>query len=245
MTHVDEGILLAIRDGALVSADDQLHVESCAQCSDALEAARARAQRIENALAGLDVPFDVDAAKERVRAQLDGTSEPVRRAPQAPRHLGRAAAILLVAAGAAYAIPGSPIRAWITGENEATTSGAAATEESQEIVGGVIEVPVTDQGIRVSIDGSRPGDQIEVIWTDASTARVAVPAGSSYSIAEGHVVASVTAGPVQVAFPRSAAVISLEIDGRMVLQRTDGTIDVAAEVLARDADRLILEIPQR
>ena len=110
MNHLEESQILAIRDGESVPAEARAHAATCATCAAAVESAVQRAATIDDVLSALDRPVEPTAARAGVRARLK--SEPS--ASEGHRwsgwHLGRAAALLLLSAGAAAALPGSPIR---------------------------------------------------------------------------------------------------------------------------------------
>jgi hypothetical protein len=246
MNHMDEGTIAAIRDGALSSTDARLHLDACATCREALASATARAARIVDDLASLDCRIDVEAAKEQLRERIDsarGAAVPWRGQPW---YIGRAAALLLLTAGAAYAFPGSPLRDWISGESAAAGGqaelGDPLAQEAPESVGIGVDVP--DGRIRITVRGMLPESELEVVWLDAPTAQISAAPGSTYSFAEGHAEATVTSGPVRIEVPRTASMISIEVNGRMVLQRSGGGLALPGRVLEQDADRILFSIPE-
>jgi len=75
MSHLDEGQLLALRDGAVTpAAEAAAHLAACAVCGEALEASRLRSLAVSGALgaldAGLDPGHDLARARERVRLRV-------------------------------------------------------------------------------------------------------------------------------------------------------------------------------
>jgi hypothetical protein len=244
MTHLDEGTIVAIRDGALVVGDARAHVESCPQCARALDEARRRAAAIEQALAGPVEPLEMDRAKERVRRQLDRKREGGLPRRSFPIPLGRAAALLLVAAGAAYALPGSPVRDWLRGE-VATPEPAVASADQEALPAGAIEVAIPDDGIRVSLVSVSAGEPVELVWVDERVARIFAAEGSSYSYAEGRADATVAPGPVRVEIYRGAPSVSLSVNGRMIFEGSAGAPRVLASALVRDRDRVVFTFEER
>lgn len=244
MSHASEAVLVAIRDGALVDADDSIHVSGCDVCSGELDRVSQRAFRVRAAIDDMDTPIDVERAKAAVRARLDR-----KRASERPRRnfslpLGRAAALLLVAAGAASALPGSPVRAWL-GVDGAVDPATASTEAVQEVPGpGGIEVPVTDAGIIVTLRGVPAAEEVLVVWLDEPLARISAADGSSYGFADGRAEAVVTGGPVSVSLPRTGAA-RLEINGSLVLSRSGETVTLPLGSVSRDDDRVVLTVPDR
>src|SRR5690606_29906832 len=135
-THLDEATVVALRDGEEAPESAPRHVEACARCSDVVSDAERRAILITEALAALDDPVvDLEEARSATRARLDRVSEGTRRVGGGwmPAHMGRAAAVLLVAAGAVSALPGSPVRQWIAGDDAGpSASGVVRTTPEQE-----------------------------------------------------------------------------------------------------------------
>ena len=242
MNHVNEGTLLAIRDGELVATDHRLHVESCAQCREALDSARDRSEQIERVLADLSTPVDVDAAKRAVRARMDA-----RRAVERPRgssygHLGRAAAILVVAAGAAYALPGSPVRGWLD-PSPAVTGHAIqpAVDGALPVESSGIEVGVVDR-LDIILRDVAEGSLIEVVLLDGDASRLSAPAGSTYSIADGRIEATLSAGPVRIELPRRLETVSIRVNGRVMMEGSVSAPDLEG-VVERTGDRIVIAAP--
>jgi hypothetical protein len=240
MTHLEAGTLVAIRDGALVDGEAIGHLHTCVTCQQSLEAARERSAVIADALASLDDSHDLDRAKGTVRARLDRQREADRR-PRRPfhTHLGRAAGVLLLAAGAAYALPGSPLRGWLeTDETTNVTPSAAAVEGTAAPAGEAsdrseIEVPLTEGRIRVVLTGAAPGSEVDLVWTDGASARIAAGPDASYEVGVGRAEVDVGVAPVRLEIPRFAAIVLLDVNGRTYLRREGG----ALEVLVSPAER--------
>ena len=242
MSHVSEGTLLAIRDGELVSTDHRIHLESCGQCMNAMASARARSTQIEEALAGVSTPVDLAAAKEAVRARMDA-----RRAVERPRgraygHLGRAAAILLLGAGAAWALPGSPVRDWLQPSAPAVEHGAvAATEPTIAVEASGIEVRTTD-AFSVILTDVEAGIPIEIILLEGAVSRITAPAGSTYSFADERIEASLTEGPVRIEIPRSLTTVLIRVNGVAVMEGSAANPTLRG-VVELDGDRTVIAAP--
>ncbi len=92
------------------------HVAVCAACRARVEAVQMEDERVARLLATLDhAPPAIDAAHVIARARLQDPTAPGSR-PASPRTwLRRAALIALTAgaAGAAWALPGSPVHGWM------------------------------------------------------------------------------------------------------------------------------------
>lgn len=247
MTHLEEATVVALRDREEASEAERRHLETCAPCSDAVSEAERRALLITEALASLDDPVvDLEDARASIRARLDRASERTLRAGGwwMPAHLGRAAAVLLVAAGAVSALPGSPVRQWITGDDTSPAADPAirvAPEQEAQSAG--VTVPVANAGIRVLVSSLGPLDRLEVVWVEGGSARVDAPPGSRFSYAEGRVEALVAGGPVRIELPRSGASVSLEVDGVPYLTRTGDAVEVTGPVGERTDARILFVAP--
>ncbi len=211
MTHLDEGTLVAIRDGALLPAEARLHLEECPPCETALAAATERAGTIEELLEPLADQLgspDYESARAAVRKRLDAR----RAAPVRGRHLGRAAAILLLGATAVSALPGSPVRDWIeSGQTEGAETVTATVESATE----AIEVPVGVEGLQIVLRGTGVG--VDISWTDALTARIEAAQGSRFVVAGGRAEVDVTEGVVTLTLPRALGPLSVEVGGWTVM----------------------------
>lgn len=71
MIHLTEEMILAVRDREPVADEMLAHLDECAACARALEDARSRAEAIEEALAALMVPLEMD-----VRVEGESVAEP-------------------------------------------------------------------------------------------------------------------------------------------------------------------------
>lgn len=242
MSHVAEGTLLAIRDGVLVDADDTIHVSGCEACSSELVRINERADRISAALKDLDTTVDIERAKSAVRARLDRklAAERPRRRFAIP--LGRVAALLLVAAGAASAMPGSPVRAWL-GVGSSTRVPEAVTAQPDFGPAG-IEVAVSDAGITIALRGVPVAEEVEVVWIDEALARISAADGSTYRLADGRAEAVITGGPISVSLPRTGTAV-IEINGAVVLTRSGDALSLPLGSLSSDDDRTVLMVPER
>jgi hypothetical protein len=231
-THLDDGRVVMLRDGDPSDAWDVTHAEGCAVCTAELDEARARATIVSDALASFDVRTDVVSAKAAVRRRLDEARAPRARAlPRIP--LGRAAAVLLVTAGAAAALPWSPISPWrpesVPAPEPAATTQAAPVEVAETTAS--VAVDVAD-GIEIVVRNASGGSALELVWRDDAEARVAAPRGSSFALGTGRVEVDASAGAIRIEAPRDAQ-IALSVNGRTYLERSAQGLTVsepAAEV---------------
>lgn len=249
MRHLDESLLLAIRDGVPVDDEARAHLAGCASCTVALDRLRQRADAIEQALCALDKPVEPTAAKAGVRARLTQAR------PPRPRwggwHLGRAAALLLFTTGAAAALPGSPLRsllrlpAGVIGGAPETASEArtrAAPVPSSERARAGIAVGIPDGLVEVIVRGADPGTGVFVEWSDLGSARVTAPAGSRFTYAAGRVEVDASRGDLRVELPRDAQEVSLAVDGRVYLTGSAQALEVPGPLVEQDGDALRFQV---
>ena len=247
MSHLTERAILELRDGVPVDADARAHLGTCEMCRTALAEAEARAADIASALTDLDERFDVASARAAVRARLAKREAAAgqRREPRVRTSfwtLGRAATFLLLTTGALSALPGSPLREFISGrEPQAPAPSALAPAVSVEPVG--MRMIIEDGPLVVELDQVPSGTTIEVLWVAGPAVTVLGARGSSFTSAEGRVRATITGGPVTVELPESISAVSLAVNGRMYLQRSAGGETVSGPVVGRDADRIRFIVP--
>ena len=191
--HVDEERIQRLLHGELVPTDEaevRAHLADCGECAGRLAAMRRDEERVDSLLHELDRPaprLDVGAIARRAEA----------RSPRIPRW---AAGIVLVLglAGAAYALPGSPL---------------------PRLVDAVLEWTRGRQDPLSPDTGSHPPPP-------PSFAGIAVPPGERFRIlfqtpnARGEMLVRLTAGTeVEIRAPRGAATFTagenqLVVDGR-------------------------------
>jgi hypothetical protein len=226
MTHLDDAALVTIRDGE--SADPRLeqHLRGCAACRARLAEARKRGEAIESMLSGRPGTPDAALAKARVRRRLD--TERAAAPRLFSRAFRRAAAILAMSAGAAYAVPGSPVPGWL-GRGESRPASASGLSEAAPAVGveatpeampqEAVLVPVGPR-LELFVEEVAPGREVEVLWLEGSTAWISAGPGARYSVAGAGATVRAPNGPVRLGIPRTAAWVSLRINGRMVFEGT-------------------------
>jgi len=235
MRHLDEGMIVTVRDGALVDSDALAHIETCASCAQALEMARERQALVTRALDELDSPVELDRARARTRSRLgDGPAPPLRAHRRVVALLGRAAALLLLAAGITYALPHSPLRDWL-GPDAPPAESAPPGSEGLEV-----DVPLT--GLTLEVTPPPEGATVDVVWIDAPHVEVTAPAGTRYAVSGDRVAVSLEPGPVRIGLPRRAGPISIESGGRTVLRARDGDVAVMDAAVSRTNQQIILRL---
>lgn len=247
MNHLDEGTIVSLRDREWAPESASAHAKTCADCGSALHEARHRTEEISRALEALDAPVpDLEEARDRVRARVDARAAKELRAGARwwSGHLGRAATVLLVATGAVSALPGSPVRGWLSAPEEmGHPIPEAVPMATQEAETSGVTVAVPAGGIRVLIHSLGPIQRLEVVWSDQATARVDAPAGSRFTYGEGRVEAMVAGGRVRIELPRAGGAVSLEVDGRIYLARRGDYVEVTGPVGEQSDEGILFTVP--
>lgn len=224
-SHPDEGRLQGYLDRELPldgMEEVERHLLRCPPCQARLDELRAAAERVSRALGELDPPEtpDVGAALwnvRRLRAR--------RRSEAHRRRLAAAAVVLLfMGAGAAVALPGSPVRDWLAGsgdppvavESSEATSGAAVALALEE---GRAVVHAEDLGAEVRV-------HVRVI--PGSELRVEAPPGAAFRSGSGRIEVSGgdDEGVLRVEVPAEARLVQVRLDGETRVEFRDGTLRV-------------------
>ncbi len=269
MTHLAEGRLLELRDGA-DDAQAAAHLRECADCRSELEELGTRRNDIAQALSTLDETWNLEAVRGRVRARVRaegadvppslGTRGPLlmpEGATRRPRSgwgwgLGRAAGLVLVTAAAAYAMPGLPVRGWVdravaavrSGETYVTPPASAPDMEPVPTEATGVRLDVRTGALRVVLRGVASGTEVQVRWVPGTESTVFAPVGSRFTSAEGRIEAQVTPGPVGVDLPQGVASVVFQVEDRTYLEKSDAGIDVRGPTLSRSKSGLVFLIPQ-
>lgn len=245
MTHPDEGTLLADLDGELVGAEAKAlreHLEGCRRCAERLERLQASRDDACRALAALDVPAPVDAAREELRGRVAarpragrGVARP-RRGRVGRGALARAAILVLLVAGvAADQLPGSPVRGWLGDVLDGVRSALVGGPEEAPVVRDAATGPV-ESGVRVAAAAGRvriiltdlpPGSRIDVRLVDGSEAEVRGMGSGRYRAAPGVIEVVGPGSRVQVEIPRDVSAATVEVDGRVYLRKEGARLEVA------------------
>jgi len=256
MTHLDEGVLLALRDGsdAPDMADARTHLEDCAPCRDKLAEVRRIEAAVAGALTSLDESFDIETAREAVRARVaqasaDAAGSPAfsRRAAWGSKALARAAGLVLVAAVGVSALPGSPVRNWI-GSILSTGNEAAAVTPTED----ARPTRTENAGIRVSVTapahvrvfGLAPGEDVSVLWVPGTEVAVFAASGSRFSSGQDGVEATVSHGPVRIELPLNVRPLTLEVGGQVWLRNLESGTEFLVAPEEEDRQPLRYVVPE-
>jgi anti-sigma factor RsiW len=223
-----EDILLAYLDGELSHgerASVQTHLTLCPDCVARLETLRARAGRFSRALAAVDrPPPQIEPALGRTASRLAVPGS----------LLKAAAALLLIAVGAAAAVPGSPVRRWVehsVQEVRGLLSGASADAgtgqaASKRAAAAGVAVQTADGAVRVVLIDVHPETVLEVRLVGGDEATVSA-AGGRFSTGPGWIEVR-GAGPdsVRIALPETARTARVEVHGRTVVEKEGAALNL-------------------
>lgn len=249
MSHLDEGLLQRVVDGELPAqdrAEATLHLSTCRSCQDALAAMRTDTARASALLGMLEHDAPLQAAHAEFTRRRRSAPPSVRTRSfgtwgghGARQALLRAAVLLLTITGVAVAaVPGSPVREWITEvvlpQREAAApdlapapeAAAGEAEVEERAPTGVFVSP--DEGrIRVVLSAPSPDLQVRTRVTTEPRAAVYATgdaAGARFRTAPGRVeVIGAGPGELEVSLPASATSAYVEVNGRVYVAK-DGRL---------------------
>lgn len=224
--HPDEGTLQAFLDDELTVEERRAveeHLPGCEECRREAARLRVAAADLGAALSLLDVPVPRTAAPPR--------PAPPRRAATFAA-LPRAAVLLLgFAAAASATLPGSPVRAWVTGLFESAAPPPAPTVLSAPAPGPVeapvaappveagVSVEPVDGQVRVVLRDASPDLVVRAVLTDGGRAgayATGAAADARFGTGPGRIeVAGAGEGVLRVEIPRAARAATIEVNGAL------------------------------
>lgn len=246
MVEIGEGRLRAYLDGELTEAersDVESWLEGDADARAALEELRERGRLVREALALDPAPVpDMTEMRRRIRARLEAPHATEAGGPGGFRPgLAKAAAlVLLLAAGASAAVPGSPIRSWLDSafaDGEGARPAVAATATVADEVG--VRVAPADGRLVVVLSATASDDLLEIRLVDTDRGGVFAGMGTRFQSGEGRIEADATSGAVRVEIPRSARVATVRVGGVVYFEKRGERIELPGPepVLAGDVYR--------
>jgi hypothetical protein len=232
-----------LRDGESIPEAERAHIIRCAACNTLLDEARVRADLIRDVLTDGAAPIDVERAKAAVRARLD-ESRARSGFPVIGSSLRRAAAILLVTAGAVSALQSPPVRTWLAerfagnpADGHQPVATATVADELRSI-----GVPPRS-GLVIALSGMEAGTRLAVVFEARGDVEVSGAEGTRFAIADNRVAASDVVGPVVVRVPEGAPSLTISADGRMMFTGTESQHEVHASGVQADGG-WVFRIPQ-
>jgi len=241
MGHPDEGMIRAFMDGEASGQWEHLraHLAECPRCAAVADGQTHALGDLTEALTFLDLEPPTERARIRVLRR-----EAERRRPGSilRRNLPRAASfVILVTAGTAFALPGSPLREWlartwegVSGPGETSTEAIPGPEGAvagPEVVGATI--PATSDGLELRILGLPEGASVRVLLTEGTRAGIFAGEGTRFRSEPRRLEALEPPGDVTMEIPRDAALVSVEVNGEVFLRKTEEGLELLGPVHTR------------
>lgn len=232
MTHLDEGTLQAFLDDELRSRDRAAaaeHLMACAECRATHdELSRAKALFAE-VVASLDTP-------PRLPAMRAPVAVPRRRIVAGGSVVRAAVLVLILAAAASAAVPGSPVREWIT----AAVREEPAPPATPAPVTGTAPAPAAPLPVGVALSPGVAGVDVELREVQAASIRLVTFGGPVVAVsatggttdpsfrtgADLIQVRGGDGGEILVQVPRTASDVRLLVDGEVYAEHTAGELTV-------------------
>jgi hypothetical protein len=239
--HLTEEQLQRLLHGEESSQAVANHVAGCLECHALVDQARQDEGEIFDLLRAVDIEppgLDAEALASLARVR--------RRRPPQSRYRWAAGIVLVgLLGGVAYALPGSPLKAWLT----AMLSSRREVSLPPDSTAGTPETPVAVSGIAVDPGGmlvivfeaSPPGARVRVTITDDAQVMVQAPIGQARFTSEMDRLLIAVDGEsteVEIRIPRSAPRVEILVDTRRLLAKT-GMAIVAALSPERDSSYLL------
>lgn len=246
MGHPDEGMIRALLDGEAAGQWKELraHLDGCPQCA-AVARAQARAHgALVEALPFLDVEPPIERARARVLRR-----EAERRRPLVVlrRNLPKAASfVVLLTAGTAFALPGSPLREWLattwktmSGPGEGATGASPAVEGAPPTPGTVgATIPATSDGLELSILGLREGASVRVLLVEGNRAGIFAGEGTRFRSEARGLEAAQPPGDVTMEVPTDAPLVTIVVNGEIFLRKTSQGLELPGPVRDRTSTEI-------
>ena len=237
--HPDEEQLQRLLHGELnpgIQRGLRDHLAECAECRERLVAAERDESEIFALLGQLDHPLPPVTA-EAVAARAVGRR----------MEWGRWAAgilLLLGMAGAAYALPGSPVRGWVrslvswVSSSRQQPAAPSQPEAPAEPTAGIAATP--GRSFVIAFESPEPGGQARVSFTGGDEVTVRAPLGAAKftSAADRLVIENAGASAVfEIGIPRAAPRIEIRVAGNRIFLKdgrrivTQGSTDPQGDYL--------------
>ncbi len=254
MGHPEEGLIRAFLDGEAGSRSStvEAHLRSCSECAGRVREQEETLAILAEGLSLADVPPALEGPSvrlletPRVQSSRHGIGHLLR------RNLTKAAAVaVLLSAGAAAALPGSPIHQWLTGlggaapeeispvpETSSTEDLAEGTAAGREVEEVGTSVPVKAGGMTIRIGKMADRAELRVLLVQGDQASIFAGKGTRFRSEESVMEAWQAPGSVTVEIPMSAEVVEVLVDGTLFLRKEGERLDTPGPVLGRSQDEI-------
>jgi hypothetical protein len=238
MAHIEEGLLQAYLDDEVGGrAELDAHLQGCAACMAELARLRGASQVFASAMRAADVAAPVFAAFTAVRRN---PAEPAPRRPLFARlPLARAAMLMIgFAAVASAAIPGSPVRAWLSDAlrsvgvlPEIEQPAAPVVPDSQASAGAVeqgggpaaLSILPSEGRLRIVLTDVSSAANVRVRMIDGDRALVQASgdaARARFRTGPGRIeLIGIGKGEVVIDVPDGARDVRVESDGKVLFEK--------------------------
>jgi hypothetical protein len=247
MEHPDNGKIRAVLDGEEPGREDRIHrhLSECGACGDIAEAQARSWDVLTEALGVLDVDPPLSQARIRI---LDHANNRVRFGARARRNLPKAASfVILLTAGGAAALPGSPVRQWaqerwatlVQGEEALSPAATPESLGAPELVpGGVPDmigatILTTSSSLDLRIQGLQGGASLRVLLVEGAQAGIFAGEGTRFTTTSEVLTASDPPGEVTVEIPLAATGVTVSVNGEAYLRKTSGGLEIFGPVRAQ------------
>jgi hypothetical protein len=264
MNHAGEGLLQAYIDGEVTGeAEAELvaHVGACAACGEELKELRAASATFEGAMALMSGAPDVRSAHARILRTHKAAAAPLSAKPAsitrfAAGGLARAAAlVLLVAAGAAAMIPGSPLRKWIGQGLDRMGLLSPRTEtapppvtpppavERVLVPGAEMSITPVNGAVRIYVTTTPGTGRLTVRLVDAALATVQTDS-SAHSVtfrnASGRMdIMNLGQSDAEIRLPRALRSAVIEVNGTQYFVKEQDQLRVTGPTSRRTSDEIV------
>jgi anti-sigma factor RsiW len=217
--HLDEETIQRLLDGELdpaAQAAARAHLPACPGCRDRLaetEREEARMRELLGRLDGAPAAADPEAALARARG---GRPEWLRRAA--------VVAFAVAAAGAAYALPGSPVRGWI-----ARWTGGGEPPAVKESAASGVSVPAGER-FTIRFEAAQARGAVTVTVTDRADVLVRALGGAPRFTSDPERLTVANAGSAadyEVELPRTAPQVEILVGERTVFRKLGTRVETA------------------
>ena len=231
MCHPDQETLRRFADGETAGTDASTlgaHIRACASCTHAIEELQREDAQVAALLSTLDSPPPVLQMLLAGRTQV------------AAPWIRRAAALLFLAslAGAGWALPGSPVRAWLRGSAQQSTPAGMSNviETAAPALHGGLDIP-TDGAVLITFAQAQARGSVRIVLSDSAGVRLTILNHDARleSPSEHHVIIENdgSLADYRIRVPHSAADVTVRVGSRVVFRKMR---DVLTSSIAQSGD---------